>query len=245
MIPIMRQELKLRDLDLISYGFHVIVCRSGIKWLIATQQDECDNAEGPKIDGLAVVVSFDDLCGHVTHRAHLAAQLALVPVLDGQAKVHQQDVAAGVCSSEHQVLRLNVSMHDVMIVTVLQGAQHSATYRLCVSFRILLSLRHSGEQVSASCQLDAQIEAVLFLKEVQKLDDVFVIQLLEEVHFVDNGIGEFWGRVDPCLQDSLHRDFRVRAHLHSHEDGAKAPATQLSVRIQHITVREAQSWLRG
>ena len=105
-----------------------------------TRHDFADeHAERPDIDAVVVPIADENLRGNVDHCAALRQRLAGFQDLR-KAEVNTLDVAA-VAHRQHDVLRLQVAVDDLLVVQVLQG-QDSLGYIEVALMLHLVVLRH-------------------------------------------------------------------------------------------------------
>ena len=86
---------------------------------VSTYERVQENTEGPYI-GLLTVGAFEDLRCHVVRSSRHRGQLAVIARGLGQTEIDQ---AHCVVSCNHYVVGLNVTMHDVLSMTMVDGLE--------------------------------------------------------------------------------------------------------------------------
>lgn len=109
----MARHLGLGVEDRSEEALHVIC----VKWLISRYDLEEHHPEGPDVT-LGAVILLDDLRGDVVRGARDLLGRALH--LAGQTEVDEFDSASSLI--KHDVLRLDVTMDDILRVNIAQGA---------------------------------------------------------------------------------------------------------------------------
>jgi hypothetical protein len=106
-------------LDDVLDDFPLVSAREGD---LAREHDVEDDAHGPNVDLLVVPLQEDfrcDVVGGATHGGH---GLVIGKVL-GESEVDHFDASEVVLLVDHEVLRLDVSVGDLVVVQVLEGTE--------------------------------------------------------------------------------------------------------------------------
>lgn len=120
--------LRIRGKDQLSLkNFFVDAKRIGvIEGRIADHHFKDEDAQGPPIDLLAMAISSDDFGRQILGRPTKGP--SLVGNKFGKAKVRDFNVALAI---KQQVLRLEVSIHDVPGVKILEGKDDFCGIKAC------------------------------------------------------------------------------------------------------------------
>ena len=84
-----------------------------------------DDTDGPHVHTLTILLFFDDLWGHVQGRAENLAETLMWFVIASESKVSQLNIELSYFSRffrcEENILRLNITMHYVLLMHVIDG----------------------------------------------------------------------------------------------------------------------------
>ena len=142
----------------------------------------------PYLRRASVGVAAKDLGRHVGRRAaeELQAVLLAVGELDGEAQVHQlqalrhaRDAAAAERLVDEDVVELDVAVHDVQVVHVLQTAEERQEERPRLRLRHGLPgvlLAHVVDEVAAGAELHHDVRPTRRLERLEELRHVRVVQ---------------------------------------------------------------------
>ncbi|GIX65410.1 ABC transporter ATP-binding protein, putative [Babesia caballi] len=147
----------------------------------AAQQNVQDHADGPDV-ALVVVHALEHLGRNVVRRADLLLHLGVDVAVRREAKVNDPDVGVDGLGLEQQVLRLEVAVHDVLPVHVVDAAQHLLDDFGRVLLREALAAHYLVEQLASRVELRDEVVVLFVLEELEDLHDVRVVQRLEHVH---------------------------------------------------------------
>lgn len=124
-----------------------------------------------------MVLLENDFWSHITRSARsLVRVLSLVGL--GNAEVSHLDVALIV---EYQILRLDVSVDDVVGVNVLQSDGQTSNNELGLVFVELDALANVVAQVAAHHEVADQVDVFLVLEGVHDVHDEGMLQLGQEL----------------------------------------------------------------
>jgi len=149
---------------------------------VTADEDVEDDAHGPDValEILAAVEYFGcDLLGGARPRAE---HIIVYFVVFGEAEVYELDFQ-GVFGDRHEVFGLEVAVHDVALVALVDGPDYGLENGARLGL-VELALRHDAfEQRTSREQLHDQEETLLVLVPLLELDDVGVVQLLQDLEF--------------------------------------------------------------
>mmetsp|Transcript_22684 Transcript_22684/g.35057 ORF Transcript_22684/g.35057 Transcript_22684/m.35057 type:complete len:354 (-) Transcript_22684:144-1205(-) len=186
-VPVGRMELVLPPADLAEELVLVLV----VEGRVAPQQDVRDHARRPQVRLPAVLEAAEDLGGHVTRGAAGLLHLPHLGDVAGEAEVGDLDVGVVLPRGQQQVLRLQVPVHDVVGVQVVQRAQQQGHQVARLLLRVLLLLHDAVEQLPAHHQLEDEDGLRALVEHVRQLDHVLVVQLLHDLDLVLQRLGVF------------------------------------------------------
>mmetsp|Transcript_22328 Transcript_22328/g.72433 ORF Transcript_22328/g.72433 Transcript_22328/m.72433 type:complete len:255 (-) Transcript_22328:2073-2837(-) len=118
-----------------------------------------EDAERPVVDEIVVPLPGDDLRSHVLRRAaHGEGAVAVVREMFGEAHVDNLDVSRVV---DHEVLRLQIAVHDPLAVHVEEPAEHARRDKFAVVLLEAAPVRAKIiEQLAALHKLEEHVDVV-------------------------------------------------------------------------------------
>ena len=122
-----------------------------------------------------VVVLVEDLGGDVVRSAELLIEVTVGVIDEGGAEVNDLDLVELFVLFEQDVLRLQVTMHDVGLVAVVDAGEDLFHENSSIAFAELTTLEDLIEELTTFADLSDQIIALFILEELVHLDDVRVI----------------------------------------------------------------------
>ena len=153
----------------------------GVKeWARPEQHLEDEYADGPPVDHSVVACACDDLWSEVLSRpTERHCRLAMVEVL-GETKVYDLDVAVCV---DHDVLQLDVAVHDAALVELAQGHDDLSSVELYhVLWKDLFLLKDSVKFASTD-ERQHEVEPSLTLEQVLHATEERVVCIDQNVLF--------------------------------------------------------------
>ena len=122
-----------------------------------------------------VVVLVEDLGCDVVRSAELLIEVTVGVIDEGGAEVNDLDLVELFVLFEQDVLRLQVTMHDVGLVAVVDAGEDLFHENSSIAFAELTTLEDLIEELTTFADLSDQIIALFILEELVHLDDVRVI----------------------------------------------------------------------
>ena len=122
-----------------------------------------------------VVVLVEDLGCDVVRSAELLIEVTVGVIDEGGAEVNDLDLVELFVLFEQDVLRLQVTMHDVGLVAVVDAGEDLFHEDSSIAFAELTTLEDLIEELTTFADLSDQIIALFILEELVHLDDVRVI----------------------------------------------------------------------
>ena len=138
------------------------------------EKNICDDTTGPNV-ALLVVVFVEDLGGDVVRRAELLVEVTVGVVDERGAEVDDLDLVKLFVLLEQDVLRFQVTMHDVGLVAVVDAGEDLFHEDSSIALAELTTLEDLIEKLTTFADLGDQVIALLILEELVHLDDVRVI----------------------------------------------------------------------
>ena len=138
------------------------------------EKNICDDTTGPDVT-LLVVVLVEDLRGDVVRSAELLVEVTVGVVDEGRAEVDDLDLVELFVLLEQDVLGLQVTMHDVGLVAVVDAGEDLFHEDSSIALAELTTLEDLVEELTTFADLSNQVIALLILEELVHLDDVRVI----------------------------------------------------------------------
>ena len=150
-----------------------------------SSHEHIENAsKGPDIT-LVSVVAFDDLWSHKVRCAGISFHVMLCIL--GQAKIYESDFSI---FAKHDVFWLNVAMSDTKGVTMMQSFETLVNHLCSMFFSVGLTLFDALvlgiEELSTSAKLHHKVQIVLIVVGFKVLNDVWMVDLSEQINFVHN-----------------------------------------------------------
>ena len=122
-----------------------------------------------------VVVLVEDLGGDVVRSAELLVEVTVGVVDEGRAEVDDLDLVELFVLLEQDVLRLQVTMHDISLVAVVDAGEDLFHEDSSIALAELTTLENLVEELTTLADLSDQVIALLVLEELVHLDDVRVV----------------------------------------------------------------------
>ncbi|GBE60051.1 ABC transporter ATP-binding protein, putative [Babesia ovata] len=201
----LRHLAPLRQVEGVLAGLHLLddlgLIRA-VEGRETAQQNVQDHTNRPYV-ALAVVHALEHVWRDVVRGADLVLHLRVQVAVRGETEVDDPDVGIGVLGLKQQVLGLEVAVHDVLLVHVVDTAEHLLDNLRGVLLGEALSVDNFVEQFAAGVQLRDEVVVLLVLVELEDLHDVRVVQRLEHVHLAQKRL---------VVALALHR--ALQNHLH-------------------------------
>ena len=122
-----------------------------------------------------VVVLVEDLGSDVVRSAELLVEVAVGVVDEGGAEVDDLDLVELFVLLEQDVLRLQVTMHDISLVAVVDAGEDLLHEDSSIALAELTTLENLIEELTTLANLGDQVIALIVLEELVHLDDVRVV----------------------------------------------------------------------
>ena len=122
-----------------------------------------------------VVVLVEDLGSDVVRSSKLLVEVAVGVVDEGGAEVNDLDLVELFVLLEQDVLRLQITMHDVGLVAVVDAGEDLLHEDSSIALAELTTLEDLIEKLTTFADLGDQVIALLVLEELVHLDDVRVV----------------------------------------------------------------------
>jgi hypothetical protein len=143
-----------------------------VERVIAGQQNKHEDAQRPDVDRVRVRLVVHELGRIVGPRAAHGAH-RLVGLHDGgETKVDQLDLRVGRIVRQHDVLGLEIAVHNAARVQVLERGRHLPEVARCALLRVLALVDDAVEQVAARAVLHHEIDAAFVLVHVDERHNV-------------------------------------------------------------------------
>mmetsp|Transcript_86208 Transcript_86208/g.222032 ORF Transcript_86208/g.222032 Transcript_86208/m.222032 type:complete len:333 (+) Transcript_86208:1854-2852(+) len=210
-------------------------------------QAEHDDAQRPHVHLQAVALRVDLRCP-VHLRPALYTQTVLGPGFAGHAEVGEDDLAQlvrDVLPVEEVVVALDVSVHDPLVVAVLDGrghlvreVGHLAALHLPLCPEVVLHARH---HVAAGVEVHDDADETPLVEDAMALDDVRVVQSQHQPSlFLDHLQGRL--HLVDHLDGALHSSHPVLAQR-DHAEGALAQLFPHHILVEQLLL--LLGWLRA
>ena len=134
----------------------------------------CDDTSGPDV-ALLVVVLVEDLGSDVVRSTELLVEVTAGVVDKGGTEVDDLNLVELFVLLEQDILRLQVTMHDVGLVAVVDAGEDLFHEDSSIALAELTTLEDLIEELTTFADLGDQVIALLILEELVHLDDVWVI----------------------------------------------------------------------
>jgi hypothetical protein len=163
-----------------------IVSAVTLEGKVSTHENIQKDSERPSID-FTVVLSVQNFWCHIIRSTGNSLQLLVSFLSLGKTEINQLEFAT---SRKHDVLWLNISMHNSLAVHVMASAKHFLHVLFCLFFtKHLIFLRSNlVEQFSTTNILHDQINILFIHVSLVILYDVGVVESGEDLHFFLNGV---------------------------------------------------------
>ena len=122
-----------------------------------------------------VVVLVEDLGCDVVRSTELFVEVTVGVVDEGGAEVDDLNLVELFVLLEQDVLRLQITMHDVGLVAVVDAGEDLLHEDSSIALAELTTLEDLIEKLTTFADLGDQVIALLILEELVHLDDVRVI----------------------------------------------------------------------
>lgn len=220
LIPIFGREVNFR----LFIGNQYFIYLVAPKRRPATEQHVEDDSSTENINLLIIANVFEQFGPHVARRA--TSQLQELPILDegGQSKVSNPEIVIVRLRSKDQILRLQISVHDIVRMQVLQSFEHVSHDSYGCAFLIHLFRLDSVEKLSALEIGEHQVNVFIALIDFMKVDDKLVVKRPQYIyllqHTLDVPLILFHASLFDCLQGILGLTFLMLgvtsplAHMH-------------------------------
>lgn len=154
------------------------------RWL-ARQKNVCDDATGPDV-ALLVVVLVEDFRCDIVRRAKLLVEVAVGIVDEGRAEINDLDLVVLLVLLEQDILRFQIAVHDVPLVAVVDAGEDLFHENGTVTLAKFAALEDLIEELAALADLGNEVVAFLILEELEHFDDVWVILKTHSVSLLVN-----------------------------------------------------------
>lgn len=196
----------------------------GIERTPAAAHLEQEHAKRPEVDVLAVAFLVEkDLGGEVLGRAaERVGELVVGQVGLGQTKVAKGNVACGV---EKDVLGLEVTVHNVVLVEMLKGQHKLSNVEPCTVLGEAALFLEMPEQLSTALVVGDEVELLLGLEGELEADEEGALERALENLALADGVRDFLLGDDFLLGENLHGVDTLRVLLADLEDATKGATT--------------------
>ena len=219
-----------------EYNTHLVVAASDLAEQLAlvvfderripTEKNVQNDPNGPHV-GLGVVRgTLQDFGSNVAGSTALRRQTLGTQNLFGKTKVGNLDGRVGIIRHQQQILRLEVTVGNVVSVTIADGLEDDAA-GITGLLLVVVGLGDDAiEQLTAGHLLHDEVVVARLLEEVVQTDDVRVSELLEDGHLVEEGGGILLGQLGPV--DALDGEHSVAvAAMVALPDGREGTGAEL------------------
>jgi hypothetical protein len=188
------------------------------------------------LDVLALV-EFNDLGSYVAGSSAPEEEVFL-DVGEGGQSVVDDDWRHGAIGPQHDVLRLEVAVHDALAVHLLHAAQQSP--HELPHFRLseeAVGLLDAVEELAASEQLQDHVDGVFRLVDALKLEDVGVrveAELAHDVELVDQTLLSILGAEAALLREGLHCEPGAVSQAFDLIDGGEVALAKFLEGFEHL-----------
>ena len=178
-VPDLATELPHSLLDLVNDG---VFCCTIEGWTSA-DHDVKHHTDAPHVT-LFVVFAGEYLRRDVVWRAeHLRHRVRPIVVVMGRAEVNHLD-RTSVLDVNEDILRLKVTMSDVLTVAVCNGLEDLLGHVSCLILAKMVSPTDLVEQLAAVTQLRHEVDGALVLIDFIETHNVGMCQVLEDVDLI-------------------------------------------------------------
>jgi len=160
-----------------------------------------DDPDAPHVT-LFVVLLLQDLRRNVGRRAKPLAHHLVLLKHSREPEVNHFDLVDAILHLEENVLRLEVSMHNALVVKVVHCQEYLLDYLGCNRLIDLLALLNHSMDVTASQVLHYQVHVVRVLVDVKQFDNAGVIEASDNRDLVHQALEVTF--VAAFLEDYLH-----------------------------------------
>ena len=158
----------------LAHLLHNILIGLSIERRHSREKNISDDTTGPDV-ALLVVVLVEDLGGDVVRSAELLVEVTVGVVDEGRAEVDDLDLIELFVLLEQDVLRLQVTMHDVCLVAVVDAGEDLFHENSSIALAEFTTLQNLVEEFTTLADLGDQVIALLVLEELVHFDDIRVI----------------------------------------------------------------------
>ena len=158
----------------LTHFLHDILVGLTVERWLARQKNVCDDATGPDV-ALLVVVLVEDFRCDVVRRAELLVEVAVGIVDEGRAEINDLDLVVLLVLLEQDILGFQVAVHNVPLVAVVDAGEDLFHEDGTVTLAKFAALEDLIEELATLADLGNEVVAFLILKELKHFDDVWVI----------------------------------------------------------------------
>ena len=158
----------------LAHLLHDILIGLSVEGRHSREKNVSNDTSGPDI-ALAVVVLVEDLGGDVVRSAELLVEVTVGVVDEGGAEVDDLDRVELFVLLEQDVLRLQITMHDVGLVAVVDAGEDLLHEYSSVALAELAALEDFVEELATLADFGDEVVALLVFEELVHLDDVGVV----------------------------------------------------------------------
>ena len=158
----------------LAHLLHDILIGLSVEGRHSREKDVCDDSARPNV-ALLVVVLVEDLGSDVVRSAELLVEVAVGVVDEGCAEVDDLNLVELFVLLEQDVLGLQVAMHDVGLVAVVDAGEHLLHKDGSIALAELTTLQDLIEEFTALANLSDEVVTLLVLEELVHLDDIRVV----------------------------------------------------------------------
>mmetsp|Transcript_14782 Transcript_14782/g.30507 ORF Transcript_14782/g.30507 Transcript_14782/m.30507 type:complete len:486 (+) Transcript_14782:2141-3598(+) len=127
----------------------------------------------------------------------------------GEAKVANLDGRIAVLRLQKNVLRFNVSVHDTVFVHVLDCPQQDFCEIAGILFRVIAQILDAIKDVPSGHEFHDDVIEILFFEKIDDPDQVFVVKLVHDGHFLKNLLVGFVVSLDDLHGKILAMHLRI------------------------------------
>jgi hypothetical protein len=140
----------------------------------AGEKNVANDSAGPDV-ALGVVVLVENFWSDVVRGSKFLIEILVRFVHKRSSEVDDLDLIKLLVLLEENILRLEVSVNDVVLMAVVDAGKDLLHQDRTVSLGKLAALQDLVEELSSLADISDEVVALLVLKELVHLDDVWVI----------------------------------------------------------------------